>query len=153
MRGCGWISPVVTGHLRPKLVPNFADLSKHCSENTIPKSCGDTEISVRKPVMVEMMLQQGSREKRRFMMNAIVGKQIKGVGDEASRQNRASRRHVGDDEGDPYLPEDLVDGVFRMCVVNAARPQPNRRMVMDGLKVEVASNTIATAVAKISSPK
>jgi hypothetical protein len=37
--------------------------------------------------------------------------------------------------------------------VHATRPQQNRTMMMDGLEVEMANNTIATAVAKNSSPK
>jgi hypothetical protein len=37
--------------------------------------------------------------------------------------------------------------------VHARIPQQKRIPVVDGLKVEVASNAIATAIAKISSPK
>jgi hypothetical protein len=46
--------------------------SKHCSENTIPKLCRDTVVSVREPVVVEVMFQQGGRENCRIVMGAIV---------------------------------------------------------------------------------
>src|SRR5258706_8804000 len=49
-------------------------LSKHCSESTIPKLGSDTVVSVRKPVMVEMMFQQGSRQNCRIVMGAIMDK-------------------------------------------------------------------------------
>ncbi len=82
--------PVVAGHLRLNLVPNlslyfrtlrklsdsldsFAS-SKHRPENTIPELGGDTVVSVRKPMMVEVMFQQRSRQNRRVLMNAIVDK-------------------------------------------------------------------------------
>src|ERR1700730_14601530 len=48
--------------------------SEHCSENTIPQPRGDTVVSGRKLVMVEVMLQQGSRDKCRIVMGAIVDK-------------------------------------------------------------------------------
>jgi hypothetical protein len=48
--------------------------SKHRSENTIPELGGDTEISVREPVMVEVMFQQRRRQNCRILMRAIVDK-------------------------------------------------------------------------------
>ena len=64
--------------------------SKHCSENSIPDLRRDTVISVREFVVVEVMLQQGSRKKHGIVMGAIMDRQIPGVGDENAGQNRAS---------------------------------------------------------------
>src|SRR6266404_4687298 len=48
--------------------------SKHCSEGTIPKLGSDTVVSIRKPVMVEVMFEQGGRQNCRIVMGAIMDK-------------------------------------------------------------------------------
>jgi hypothetical protein len=97
--------------------------SKHRSENTIPKLCGDTVVSPREPVMIEVMFQQGSWEDCRIVMGAIMDGQIPGVSDQGAGQEGASRDQVGNAEGEPYLPEDLVGCVSRPGVMN---PVPYR---------------------------
>jgi hypothetical protein len=97
--------------------------SKHRSENTIPKLCGDTVVSPRKLVVVEVMFQQGSRENCRIVMSAIVDGQIPGVSDESAGQEGAARDQVDHSEGEPYLPEYLVGCVSRPGVMN---PVPYR---------------------------
>jgi hypothetical protein len=87
--------------------------SKHRSENTISNFCGDTVVSSRKLVMVEVVFQQGSSEDCPIMIGAIVDRQIPVVSDESAGQNGASRCQVDNAEGEPYLPEDLVDSVLR----------------------------------------
>jgi hypothetical protein len=52
-------------------ITRFAS-STRCSENQVPQLCCDTIVAVRKPVMVEVMFQQGSRENRRMVMGAVV---------------------------------------------------------------------------------
>jgi hypothetical protein len=51
-------------------------------------------------------------------MDAKMHKQIPAVGDENAGHDSASRHQIDDGEGEPYLPEDLVDGVLRVCVMN-----------------------------------
>ena len=51
-------------------------------------------------------------------MHAKMHKQIPAVGDENAGHNSASRHQIDGGEGEPYLPEDLVDGVSRVCVMN-----------------------------------
>ena len=63
--------------------------------------------------MVEVVFQQGSSEDCPIMIGAIVDRQIPVVSDESAGQNGASRRQVDNAEGEPYLPEDLVDSVLR----------------------------------------
>ena len=60
--------------------------------------------------MVEVVFQQGSSEDCLIMIGAIVDRQIPVVSDD---QNGASRCQVDNAEGEPYLPEDLVDSVLR----------------------------------------
>jgi hypothetical protein len=88
---------------------------KHRSENTVPKLCGDTVVSPRKLVIVEVMFQQGSWENCLIVMSAIVDRQIPGVSDEHADQENATGGQVDNAEGEPYLPEYLVDRVFRAC--------------------------------------
>jgi hypothetical protein len=82
--------------------------SKHRSEQTIPRFRGDTVVSPRKLVMVEVMFQQGSWEDCRIIMGAIVHRQIPGVSDESAGQNSASRGQVDNAEGEPNLPEETI---------------------------------------------
>ena len=92
--------------------------AQHRSEHTIPTLCRDAVVAARKSVMVAMMLQQGRRQKRGIVMGTMMDMQIPGVGDENASQKGASRDQVDDGEGQPYLPEDLVDTVLRPRVMN-----------------------------------
>lgn len=92
--------------------------SKHRAENTIPKLCRHTVVAIRKPVMVTVMLQQGSRKNCGILMGAIMDKQIPGVSDESAGQNGASSHQIENDEGQPYLPEDPVYRVLRTRMVD-----------------------------------
>src|SRR4051794_35635239 len=93
--------------------------SKHCSENTIPKTARDTVVSVRKLVMVEVMLQHGGRQNCGIVMGAIMDQQIPGIGNENAGHHSASHDRVERGEGQPDLPEDLVDSISRPCVMNS----------------------------------
>ncbi len=84
----------------------------------IPQLRRDTVVSVCKPVMVEVMFQQGSRENSWIVMGAIMDKQVPGVGDEGSGQNDASRGQVKDTEAQPHLPENLVYSRLGTRVMN-----------------------------------
>src|ERR1700694_1715636 len=84
-RCCRWFATEACSGLRPTC-PNVAryalrahcasaarfDSSKHRAENTIPKPRRDTVVAVRKPVVLEVMLQQRSRENCGILMGAIV---------------------------------------------------------------------------------
>jgi hypothetical protein len=62
-RSARFIYSARCGHIKPR---------QHRAENTIPKRCRHTVISIRKPVMVAVMLQQGSRENCGILMGAIM---------------------------------------------------------------------------------
>ena len=94
-------------------------LSKHRSEGAIPHFRGDAVVPVRELVMVEVMFQQRSRQNRGIVMHAKMHKQIPAVGDENAGHHSSSRHQIDGGEGEPYLPEDLVDGLSRARMMTA----------------------------------